>query len=430
MNDRQRKRPPTAHPRRLALGAQLGALRGLLRQARLRGLRARVAAQARRRRGAARGPPTSSPASASHEIVDHYEARSASSTSRRADRPLVRRPVRRAPARPRARPRGRRARARRRPRASSMLPFSSLKAASPALAHPSKRHGVVDAHARGVHLRVRRTRSRRGRRAAAYERYAVPETGRIFYEAGFANFHAAPADRGRTSRTTSAAPLLIVGARARTTPSRRRSSKAQYKKYEQLAGADRLPRVRGPAAPARGRRGWEEVAAVDRQLARRRARAPPSRPERMDLELDGKVAVVTGASKGIGLAVARALAAEGAQVVAGARTVDALDGTRAASRRSRSTSPRPDGPDGSSRGRSSDHGRLDVLVNNVGGVRLRLGRLPGRPATRTSSGSLQLNFFTALRATRAAVTRDGRARRRARSSTSPRSTRSSSPTAR
>jgi NAD(P)-dependent dehydrogenase (short-subunit alcohol dehydrogenase family) len=36
--------------------------------------------------------------------------------------------------------------------------------------------------------------------------------------------------------------------------------------------------------------------------------------------------VVTGASKGIGLAVARELANEGARVIAAARTVDALAG--------------------------------------------------------------------------------------------------------
>ncbi|EQM32948.1 SDR family oxidoreductase [Rhodococcus erythropolis] len=41
----------------------------------------------------------------------------------------------------------------------------------------------------------------------------------------------------------------------------------------------------------------------------------------MDLQLDGRTAVVTGAGKGIGLAITRALAAEGVHVVAGSRTL-------------------------------------------------------------------------------------------------------------
>lgn len=52
----------------------------------------------------------------------------------------------------------------------------------------------------------------------------------------------------------------------------------------------------------------------------------------MDLELAGKIAVVTGASKGIGLAVATELAAEGAHVIAGRGRSRPWKGSRGSSR--------------------------------------------------------------------------------------------------
>ena len=118
----------------------------------------------------------------------------------------------------------------------------------------------------------------------------------------------------------------------------------------------------------------------------------------MDLGLSEKVAVVTGASKGIGLAVTRLLAAEGAAVVAGARTVDALDGVEAFA----VDLGRPGGPEALIAHAMARYGRLDVLVNSVGRVQLRLD---GFLATSDADfeASLQINFFAALRATRAAV---------------------------
>ena len=72
----------------------------------------------------------------------------------------------------------------------------------------------------------------------------------------------------------------------------------------------------------------------------------------MDLQLADKVAVVTGASKGIGLAVTQALADEGALVVAGARTIDALEGLPGVTRLAIDLVD-PEGPGGSSPTRSS-----------------------------------------------------------------------------
>jgi len=92
----------------------------------------------------------------------------------------------------------------------------------------------------------------------AYDRYCVPETGQIFYEGGFANFHLHPPTEVHF-KNGERAPLLIVGADAdHTVPAK--LSKAQYKKYEhspaqtdylEFAGRPHLHMVADD---------WEEVA--------------------------------------------------------------------------------------------------------------------------------------------------------------------------
>jgi NAD(P)-dependent dehydrogenase (short-subunit alcohol dehydrogenase family) len=121
----------------------------------------------------------------------------------------------------------------------------------------------------------------------------------------------------------------------------------------------------------------------------------------MDLELTDKVAVVTGAGKGIGFAVTSALVEEGAHVVAGSRTTDALDGLDHVVAVPVNLSA-PDGPALLIGRALEEHGRVDVLVNNVGAVRLRLDGFLGT-SDEEFEWAMQLNFFAGLRATRAAL---------------------------
>src|SRR3984893_18577201 len=122
----------------------------------------------------------------------------------------------------------------------------------------------------------------------------------------------------------------------------------------------------------------------------------------MDLNLAGKVAVVTGAGKGIGLAVTRALAEEGAHVVAGSRSTENLDGLKGVSAVATDVAAR-DGPAQLIRRATEEHGRIDVLVNNVGAVRMRTGGFLGT-SDDDFAWAMQMNFFIALRASRAALT--------------------------
>lgn len=122
----------------------------------------------------------------------------------------------------------------------------------------------------------------------------------------------------------------------------------------------------------------------------------------MDLHLNGRTAVVTGASKGIGLAITRALADEGVSVVAGALQGSAdLDDltTRADVRAVTVDLTTTDGPQDLVAAATDG---IDILVNNVGAVRPRLdGFLAVSDAD--WDRTLTINFLAAVRTMRAAI---------------------------
>jgi NAD(P)-dependent dehydrogenase (short-subunit alcohol dehydrogenase family) len=120
----------------------------------------------------------------------------------------------------------------------------------------------------------------------------------------------------------------------------------------------------------------------------------------MDLSLTDRVAVVTAAGSGIGLATVEALLAEGAAVVAADLNVAALAGHNV-------TACEIDLTEESAGDVLADraitaHGRIDVLVNAVGGLIPE----PDRFAIATDSdwrGTFELNLFTMVRVTRAVL---------------------------
>ena len=128
----------------------------------------------------------------------------------------------------------------------------------------------------------------------------------------------------------------------------------------------------------------------------------------MDLQLSGRVALVTGASKGIGLAVTRTLLAEGARVVAASRKssaeLDELDGADLVHVEADLMD--PEAPGRAVARATEVFGGLDILVNNAGGPP------PGASLPRVSflapsdddwRRMFEFNLFSAVRAVRAAV---------------------------
>jgi NAD(P)-dependent dehydrogenase (short-subunit alcohol dehydrogenase family) len=124
----------------------------------------------------------------------------------------------------------------------------------------------------------------------------------------------------------------------------------------------------------------------------------------MDLGLTGKVAVVTGASKGIGLATTRALDDEGVRVVAGARTTTEELAALAATGQVRPVRIDLSSPTGPADlvAAALELGRLDILVNNVGAVTPRLAGFLDVTDEQWLH-SITLNLLAAVRTTRAAL---------------------------
>src|SRR5579884_2226827 len=126
----------------------------------------------------------------------------------------------------------------------------------------------------------------------------------------------------------------------------------------------------------------------------------------MDLGLSGRVAVVTGSSRGIGRSIAESLAAEGAHVVLNARGADTLQqvahelasrGTQVLDVAADLTT--PDGCQHLVERALERFGRIDILVNNVGGG----GASSLADADDLWHASLNLTFWPSLWMTRLAV---------------------------
>jgi len=122
----------------------------------------------------------------------------------------------------------------------------------------------------------------------------------------------------------------------------------------------------------------------------------------MDVDLSGQRAVVTGASRGIGLAVTRALAASGARVTAGARTSSAELDELAADGRVQVLEADLAAADGPGRLAALAGDQVSILVNNVGSAPVRTGGFLS-VTDEDWLATLNLNLMAAVRATRSVL---------------------------
>jgi 3-oxoacyl-[acyl-carrier protein] reductase len=117
----------------------------------------------------------------------------------------------------------------------------------------------------------------------------------------------------------------------------------------------------------------------------------------VDLDLTGKTALVTGASQGIGRAIAKGLAAEGVRVAIAARRVSLLKELAKDIECNGGHPPliieadlyKPESPERLAAAATQNLGRVDILINAAGGSRA----IPIDASLETWDEGMKVNFF-------------------------------------
>ncbi|HEY5880336.1 MAG TPA: SDR family NAD(P)-dependent oxidoreductase, partial [Nakamurella sp.] len=275
------------------------------------------------------------------------------------------------------------------------LPLAQLRSGLPALGNPANLHRTVELTEQEFRFGFGNALTEE-ESAQLFETCAIPSPARPLFQAAAANFVLHSQAAVDTDNQTRGPLLLISGTADHTVPDV--VTRSTFKQYRDSMAITHIKKFEGRGHSLTIDNGWQDVANVVLDWLKNCG------SDAMKLDLDGRIAIVTGASRGIGLAITRTLAAEGAHVIAGARRpTDALTAlTDAGGVEFVAVDLAAAGAPEKLLAVALAHGGVDVLVNNVGAATPRLNGF----LTVTDEQwltALTLNLMAAVRTTRAVL---------------------------